>query len=719
MNSHQPSLSSAHQSVSIDDILYVIFRHKWKIIACTTIGLIGAVTVFFLHPPPFQSEAMLLIRYVTETSTPGVPGNDSKAVSPDQRGENIMNTEVEILNSWDIAQQVADAIGPDKILSKQEDPKNRNRAAISIQENLIVEPVPKSNVIRIIYLNKDATVVQPVLAAVVEAYLKKHVEVHRGIGAVGDFLSQETDQLRTRLSQTEDDLRKAKSKAGIISIDDSKKGYSEQMARIQQDIYSAEADLAERSAVLNELSKRNPAALPTTGSPTEAAEAAIPSETIDNYQNLQSRLDSLQTGIQQLLGQFTEQNQRVIDMRAAIAAVQDQKQKLESKYPGLLRLEARRPSQSGSKDTYQATPSINSVDLEAESARLSGLQSKIKVLNSELEQIRINAGNAEQVEATISDLQRQKELEEANYKYYSTHLEATRIDETLGAGKALNIAEIQAPTPPSNDWLKTYKALGMIAGGGIMTGLIWAFLIEFYLDHSIRRPVDIERALRIPLFLSVPKFDKDHNNSHVFHETLRDRLIGYFESRNLTHKPKLLAVTGVTRKSGVTTTAAGLAQCLSETGDGNVLLVDMTQSQGSAQQYYKGKAVVGLDQMLDTRTTAQMGEKLFVVGQEPNSDKLSRALPARFNRLVPQLKASDFYYVIFDMPTVNQISITPRLAGFMDMVLLVVESEKTDREIARQAAELLASSRAPVGVVLNKSRNYLPSKVQHDFLGSS
>ena len=86
-----------------------------------------------------------------------------------------------------------------------------------------------------------------------------------------------------------------------------------------------------------------------------------------------------------------------------------------------------------------------------------------------------------------------------------------------------------------------------------------------------------------------------------------------------------------------------------------------------------------------------------MVGAEENSDKLSRALPSRFNRLVPQLKASDFDYIIFDMPAVNQISITPRLAQFMDMVLLVFDSEHTDRDIAKQATMLLAESRAHVG----------------------
>ena len=137
--------------------------------------------------------------------------------------------------------------------------------------------------------------------------------------------------------------------------------------------------------------------------------------------------------------------------------------------------------------------------------------------------------------------------------------------------------------------------------------------------------------------------------------------------------------------------------------------------------FYKGKASCNFDELLelDTRNAAMMQDKLYVVGAEPNNERLSRALPTRFNTLVPQLKSSNFDYIIFDMPAVNQISITPRLASFMDMVLFVVESERTDKEIARQAVELLATSRVPVGVVLNKSRNYLPSKIHHDFLGSA
>jgi Mrp family chromosome partitioning ATPase len=70
------------------------------------------------------------------------------------------------------------------------------------------------------------------------------------------------------------------------------------------------------------------------------------------------------------------------------------------------------------------------------------------------------------------------------------------------------------------------------------------------------------------------------------------------------------------------------------------------------------------------------------------------------------------------MPNVSQVSITPRLAGFMDMVLLVVESEKTDRDLVEGACGLLAESKAHVGVVLNKTRNYVPARFQQEFLAN-
>ena len=55
-------------SLNLQDILYVLFRHKWKIITCATIGSCAAAAVFLLFPTVYESQAKLLVRYVVDTS---------------------------------------------------------------------------------------------------------------------------------------------------------------------------------------------------------------------------------------------------------------------------------------------------------------------------------------------------------------------------------------------------------------------------------------------------------------------------------------------------------------------------------------------------------------------------------------------------------------------------------------------------------------------------
>jgi Mrp family chromosome partitioning ATPase len=146
----------------------------------------------------------------------------------------------------------------------------------------------------------------------------------------------------------------------------------------------------------------------------------------------------------------------------------------------------------------------------------------------------------------------------------------------------------------------------------------------------------------------------------------------------------------------------------------------MSLEQGAAQQFYKGKASCGLDAALEnaTKEDALVQENLYVVTGNSNNNELPSVLPKRFAALVPKLKASDYDYIIFDMPPVSQTSITSRLARFMDMVLLVVESEKTDRGVVQQANTWLAESGATVGAVLNKTRQYVPERLHQEFLGN-
>ena len=205
------------------------------------------------------------------------------------------------------------------------------------------------------------------------------------------------------------------------------------------------------------------------------------------------------------------------------------------------------------------------------------------------------------------------------------------------------------------------------------------------------------------------------NGLTLYYEALRDRLMFYFHVRNMTHKPKLVGVTSCSRASGATTVAAGLA-ALSETGEGNVLLVDMNQPGGAAHPFYQGKPGCDLQQLLenDNHNEALVQDNLYLASAVRPSGRLAGLLPKRFSDLMPKLKASDYDFIIFDLPPVSQTSATANLAGMLDMTFLVLEAEKTTRDAASRAAARFAESQANMATVLNKARTYVPSWLQPD-----
>jgi uncharacterized protein involved in exopolysaccharide biosynthesis/Mrp family chromosome partitioning ATPase len=732
--------------ISPADIYFVIFRHKWKILILTALGLAAATVFYFVKQPLYQSDAQLFIRYISDSRAQNTDKN-SQVTSMTDLGENVISSEMAILRSADIAAEAATNIGPEKILAKVGGGHDPMRAAAVIYQNLTVQNKIAGSVINITFRHPDSDMVRPVLAEVIADYKERHVQVHKAIGMSDDMLSDETSKLSLEIAQTEDELRVAKTNAGIISITDAERADQELSSRIRAQLLEARTVLAQHQSYQQTMANSKPAQVEvnTNASSTNSI-ADVPADKLANYKFICSQLSSLEKRQEDYIQQgFTDQNKRVKENRLEMVAATDAKKELEKEYPALLDSDV---VSSGTSPDANSTSAADDT-----SKQFATLPSKIKELEAQFQEIQSEAAKLNEAETKISDLERRKKIQEANYESFISMLEQARIDEAMGPGRVSNIAVIQQPSPPYKDFGKFYKAVGLLAFGGFLAGLVWAFLIEFYLDRSVKRPVDLQGGLKIPFFLSIPDLNHNQRNrlsaperrqlgfngeakstdgngngaleiasptiNHALHshyDALRDRLVNYFESINLTRKPKLVAVTSTKKGAGVSTIAAGLAASLSETGDGRVLLVDMNLENGAAQQFVRGQPGCQLDDALLTekRDSALVQENLYVVSEGTNADKLPRILPKRFASLVPKLKASDYDYIIFDMPPVTQTSVTTRLAGFMDTVMLIVESEKTDRDVVQQAHQLLQQSKANVTAVLNKTRKYIPARLQHD-----
>jgi Mrp family chromosome partitioning ATPase len=200
-------------------------------------------------------------------------------------------------------------------------------------------------------------------------------------------------------------------------------------------------------------------------------------------------------------------------------------------------------------------------------------------------------------------------------------------------------------------------------------------------------------------------------------DSIRDRLIVNFERQNMHHKPKLIAVAGFSKGAGTSTLASGLAAALSETGEGKVLLVDMNVGEGEVHPFFEGRPSSSLAAVLESNGACQAkpaGENLYLATvNSPDTRNMPLGL-RRFYGLMPVIKATDFDYVIFDMPVLSQTSPTLGMAGFMDKLLLVVESERSSPETIRRSHSELLDSRVDTSYVMNKVRSYAPKWVESD-----
>lgn len=728
---HEPAFG-----FSLSDIYFILFRHKKAIVVLTLLGLVAGACYFFLQQPPFQSDAKLLIKYITETHDETANQKNTQLREAGDASSGVLLAEAEIMSSFDLFRQVATNVGPERILAKLGGGKDPILAAALIKRQLKVMPGKESGVITVTFTHPDPEMCKPVLTEIIQDYIDLSHNVHAAIGVSDESLQERINSMRLQINQIDDEIRIAKTNAGIVDLAAAKKSNQDEVDRISRELNMMETEVVGPTEVQYKTPTSVPGGTNNSATPAPAAEIA-------RYKNAVSRLAMFSKKEDEYLfvRGYTESNKLVLEVRENIAQVGKIKTELEDKYPSLAEMVF------ALVDTTPTATAANSASQSNYSpARMKKLQSLLGIIKAQ-------AIKLDEAEARINDLTRRKQTLDDSYKLFTTQLEQNQIRLTFGPGQISNIVLVESPTPPSKNLGKYYKMIGCLIAGGLLAGLFWAFFIELYVDRTVKRASEIEKKLNIPFFLAIPAIGKSErkllsapsrqtefsgpapsggslaptaklemNSASVNHaldshyDALRDRLVLYFESINLTRKPKLVAVTSAGRGAGVSTIASGLAASLSETGDGRVLLVDMNQENGGAQQFFHGKANCKLDDALlrDKRDEALVQERLYVVSEGSASDKLSRVLPKRFAALVPQLKASDYDYIIFDMPPVSQTSITTRLAGFMDTVMLVIESEKTDRETVQQANALLTQSKANVTAVLNKTKQHVPGRLTHD-----
>jgi capsular exopolysaccharide synthesis family protein len=708
---------------TLRDFYYVIFRQKRKIIIFFCTVMICTALGTFLATKIYQSEATLMVKLGRESVSLDPTATTGQVLQLNANRENEIKSELDILQSRALAEQVVDSIGYQKFLrplaflsflsfgnGSDQDGQLRQRDQVvrTLMKNLDIETQKNSNIISINYKADDPELAQAVVNKLISFYLEKHINVHRTAGS-DDFFKQQSNLLRAKLAQGEENLRDLKNKSGIASVTEQRTILLNRIGGLQKDLEQTEADLAASHGKIKSMEdtfRRVPKTL---------LRLKVTGYSGNPVDYLQQKLHDLQLKEQDLLSKFQEKNNLVQETRRQIKEIQ-----------GLLDKEGATKGQ------------VSSLALINEKANLSELEGKKKVLKNELILAQGELKGINDYEVKIAALQRNVDLLNTNYRNYSEKLEQARIDQALNLEKISNISIVQAATLPVKP-IRPRKALNLALGTflGIFGGLGLAFLSES-MDHTFKTPNDVLQRLELPILAAIPQFTPDDFKGYLDTNNpllLPEPSAGWEMAADLnrrcqleplnvlcldhyTNPSQVIAITSCLPGEGVSTFAANLSLNLVHQKGERVLLVDANLANPSVHKMFKVDQSPGLAEMFGPD---HLNQNLI----QPTAEKNLDVLPSGRRPVNPwqlfeakwfadqlALWRREYQYVIFDLPPLNGSPHATRLVRLADGAILVVEAERTRWEVAQQAKEILAQNKAEVlGVVLNKRQFPIPEKL--------
>lgn len=465
---------------STDDILNGLWRERSLMLlvflAVLAIGVMFAFTLKTQYP----AHASLLVRLGQEYVYEPRIGDAGRGAVPST--DQVIQSEVEILGSAGLHQQVVDALGVGRLdpslAAKFAAAGPQQRAAMTAQavaamgQALKVESAPDNSIVRLTYSARDPAAAALALNKLVEVYLTYRKQVL--IDGAQPATAQQQGVLEQRLAVADNALQTFMANNQLGDFDSEKTSLSTLHASLVDENFRVQARLSEIAGRLGEIDRQ---------ASTVSPEISLYRDTnaTSNDKLLQLKLDR-----QDLLSRYQPDSQPVKDVDRKIADLQAMISSGQTESPG--------PRRQGPNPLYQAVET-EKLQLTAEAAslrqRAAALTRQIEDVNQQ--QLRLLA-----LEPRYQELARERDVLSDNVKSL--------------ASKAAQDQAAQAIAQNSNDNIRVVEpAVADIHGKSlrrpvlILSVLFAAFaalcagLLRTFASSRVLSPASAARDLDLPV----------------------------------------------------------------------------------------------------------------------------------------------------------------------------------------------------------------------------
>ena len=494
---------NAALSFTLRDALAPVFRHR-RMASLIFLGVfLGAVVSLLAAPKKYEAEMKILVNRdrvdAVVTPDPGAP----VAVQPvAEVTDEDLNSEVELLKGRDLLEEVVRACGlatakrsawsravgwiGDTLRETQSTEQARvARSVQTLSDQLAVEPLKKTTLIRVSYAAHDPQQSARVLNTLATLYQEKHAAVHRPAGTFA-FFDQEASRYHEELVDAEAQLTDFDSKDGIVEPAVQKQLALQQLSQFQAELQQDRASAAgarERAATL------------------QAEAAAIPERETTQMQKLDNGqlLAELQSSLLSLELKKSELNLKYVP---SYPLVQEVLAEIEQTREAITKAQ-QSPVEEVTTDRVPASEWI-ATELAKAQADEAGLQAEANAKERVVQAYQESAQELDRKGTVQDDLNRNVKTSEDNYLLYLRKREEARISDALDSKRIVNVTIAEAATVPA---LPSLHLGWVLIGGFAMAGTLSigsAYAVD-RLDRSFRTPDELGRYLDMRVLASIPE----------------------------------------------------------------------------------------------------------------------------------------------------------------------------------------------------------------------
>lgn len=724
-----------------------LFIRKFLILGALLASLLLAWVAMIVWPKQYESEAKLMIRVGRESVALDPTATTSQTIMLQKTQEEEVNSALDLLRSRRIAERTVEKLGAENInagvlpsnqpaqldpldrllqpvtdfvgktllpllyaVGIKEELTERELAIMELTKHLVVTAERRSAVISIEAFSKTPAMAQAIAQTVGEEFINEYLEVTHNAGSYAFFSGQAQEANETR-SALADLKHRFMLDRKLVTIAANQNILVDQLGTIEREIITARAELDKALAEIGDVDEK------LSHMPDEVVSEKKQSGDA-TWSGMRQQVYTLELEEKTLASKYPDDYPLLTQVREKLVGARAILEKLESE-----------------RIDESKTPNPLRLRLEEEYQRL---QTKVVGLRANLQLREAQHDEVEHKIAEILDSERDLEQIERDIKMADTRLdllrqknEEARVLSEMQADRISNLSMFQPatlverPASPNKKLLVlAFAVLGLTASSAL------ALLQEFN-SKRLRTVADVERGLGLPVIGSIRKVRNTTVRTQHLLKLVRQRPKLQAEFRAiisdimLTPNPstsdgargRTLGVIGISPGVGSSTISAAMAIVATEKCGLVSTLIDANCGNSSLSKFFNLNGTPGLAELANGDATheecvqkrSESGLSLISSSSAYKERLRFDAPPKSLGAAIDNFQQSSDL-VIVDLPPAVSADRTVALTHYMDFVLLVVESEKTELAVAERIVRRLAKSdRQVVGVILNKTQRYLPN----------